>query len=81
MAPDVIEKYVESEQVSGSPVSIFFKQRSTIKGIFIQDYDYKDMKQRNFWRIVPESKIEEWQKSHDNSLAKLFCGADFSKLK
>lgn len=81
MTNDVIGKYVESKEVTGKPVHIFFKQRNAITGLFIQWKDYEEMKTKNFWRIVPESKIEEWQKTKDLSLARLFSGADFTKIK
>ena len=81
MTNDVIGKYVESKDVTGKPVNIFFKQRNAITGLFIQWKDYEEMKTKNFWRIVPESKIEEWQKTKDLSLARLFSGSDFTKLK
>lgn len=81
MTNDVIGKYVESKEITGKPVSIFFKQRNAITGLFIQWKDYEEMKTKNFWRIVPESKIDEWQKTKDLSLARLFSGSDFTKLK
>ena len=81
MTNDVICKYVESKDVSGRPVSISFRQRNAIMGLFIQWKDYDEMKTKNFWRIVPESKIEEWQKTKDPGLARLFSGNDFTKLK
>ncbi|MES2850287.1 MAG: short-chain dehydrogenase [Bacteroidota bacterium] len=81
MTNDVIGKYIESKDVTGRAVNIFFKQRNAIMGLFVQWKDYEEMKTKNFWRIVPESKIEEWKKTKDPSLAKLFSGSDFTKLK
>ncbi len=81
MTADLIEKFVESKTAAGQPVSIFFKQRSTITGLFIQGYDYNEMKAKNFWRIVSEAKIAEWKQTKDINLARLFSGSDFSKLK
>lgn len=77
----LIEKYVESSEKINKPVDIFFKQRNSINGLFIQGHDYKEMKAKNFWRIVAESKIAEWNKTKDISLARLFSGSDFTKLK
>ena len=81
MTPELIGKYVESKEVHGNPVNIFFRQRNAITGIFIETNDYQEMKAKNFWRIVTESKIEEWKKTKDANLAKLFSGSDFSRLK
>jgi len=36
---------------------------------------------KNFWRIVSESKMEEYRQTKDISLARLFSGGDFTKLK
>ena len=81
MTSEVIEKYVESAEVAGKPVTISFKQRNNITGIFILGYDYADMKKKNFWRIISETKIAEWQVSKDVNLARLFSGSDFTKIK
>lgn len=81
MTSEVIEKFVESKDPNGKLTSIFFKQRSTIHGMFIQGRDYQEMKAKNFWRIVNESRLEEWKKTNDINLTRLFSGNDFAKLK
>jgi hypothetical protein len=81
MTNDVIQKFVESKEATDRPVSISFRQRNAITGLFIRWKDYDEMKTKNFWRIVPEAKIAEWQKTKDMGLAKLFSGNDFTKLK
>lgn len=81
MTSDVIEKFIESKENAGKTVNISFRQRNAINGLFIQWKDYEEMKVKNFWRIVPEAKIEEWKKTKDSSLAKLFSGNDFTKIK
>ena len=57
-----------------------WRQRNAITGLFIQWNDYQEMKAKNFWRIVGESNISEWQKSHDNNLAKIFNGSEFNRI-
>jgi predicted small secreted protein len=81
MTAEAIEKYTESKEKAGQTVSIFFKQRSTIQGLFIQTKDYQEMKAKNFWRIVQASKIEEWNQTKDLNLCRLFSGSDFMKIK
>ncbi|HMO62838.1 MAG TPA: short-chain dehydrogenase [Ferruginibacter sp.] len=81
MTPELIGKYVESKDILDRPVNIFFRQRNSITGLFIKGNDYEEMKAKNFWRIVSESKIEEWHKTHNTDLAKLFSGSDFTRLK
>ncbi len=81
MTYDNIEKYVESKKVKNRLVNISFKKRNAITGLFIQWKDYEEMKIKNFWRVVPEAKIAEWEKTNDMQLARLFSGSDFTKLK
>ena len=80
MTNDMIEKFIETKNREHSQVNIHFKQRNTVKGIFIRNHDYDELKSKNFWRIVSESKLEEWKKTKDNSLARIFNGAEFTRL-
>jgi len=80
MTNDMIEKFIETKTRKGEKVNIFFKQRSTVKGIFIRNHDYEELKSKNFWRNISESKIEEWNRTKDSSLARIFNGAEFTKL-
>ena len=80
MINDVIAKFVENGYLGKSPLKIEFKKRNAIYGIFVKTNDYEDLKSKNFWRIVAEVNITEWQKSHDNSLAKIFNGSEFNRL-
>lgn len=61
-------------------VQIKFKQREAIYGLFVKDGDYADLKAKNFWRIVPQAKFEAYKTSKDINLARIFNGAEFSKL-
>ena len=81
MTSDMIEKYIESKDVTGKPVNISFRQRNAIVGLFIESKDYHELKAKNFWRIVAESKIDEWNKTKNTDLAKLFSGTDFTRIK
>lgn len=81
MNSEVIEKYIESKEVEGKPVTISFKQRNNITGIFIQGNDYAEMKKKNFWRIVSETNFAEWKESKNSSLARIFSGSEFTKIK
>ncbi|HLO39192.1 MAG TPA: hypothetical protein VK173_11900 [Lacibacter sp.] len=80
MTNDMIEKFIETKSRENSKVNIHFKQRDTVKGIFIRNHDYDELKSKNFWRIVSESKLEEWKKTKDNNLARIFNGAEFTRL-
>jgi hypothetical protein len=80
MTNDMIEKFIETKVQNNAKVNIHFKQRDTVKGVFIRTNDYEELKIKNFWRIVSITKLEEWQRTKDNSLARIFNGAEFTRL-
>jgi hypothetical protein len=80
MTNDLIEKFIESGKRKNGHIQIHFKTRSTITGLFIRTDDYSELKSKNFWRIVPGSKLEEWKATKDMSLSRLFNGAEFTRL-
>lgn len=80
MTSEQIGKFIEEKHLSKNPLKIEFKTRSSIIGLFIQTADYKELKVKNFWRIVSETKINDWKNTNDNNLAKIFNGAELTKL-
>lgn len=80
MTNDIIDKFIKSKTQKNAKVTIYFKQRATVKGVFLQTKDYEELKAKNFWRIVSEMKVEEWEKTKDNSLARIYNGAEFTRL-
>ena len=80
MTNEIITKFVETGKRKNKNIHIHFKTRSTITGIFITTGDYSEMKSKNFWRIVPESRVQDWQKTNDLSHSRLFNGAEFTRL-
>lgn len=62
-------------------VKISFKKRDAICGLFVRGHvDYKDLKAKNFWRIVPQSQFDAYRQSPNVNLAKIFSGSEFSRL-
>ena len=55
MTNEQIEKVMDAH-LDKSTITIYFKTRSTIKGIFIKTPDYTELKTKNLWRIVSESR-------------------------
>ena len=54
-------------------VKIMFKKRDSIHGLFVRDHkDYSELKSKNFWRIVPKSQFEAYNKSKNVGLAENF---------
>ena len=80
MTIELIEKFVEQNDRKGKPVKIHFKTRNTITGIFIETKDYRELKSKNFWRIVTQANVQDWQKTGNANLAKIFSGTEFTKL-
>ncbi len=80
MTNDLIEKFIEKRGKKATKVNIHFKQRNTVQGMFIQTNDYQELKSKNFWRIVTESNSEEWKRTGDQNLARIFNGAEFTRL-
>ena len=80
MTSEQIEKFLEPKHLDKHPVKISFKTRNSFSGIFIQTNDYRDLKSKNFWRIVTETHMKQWRETKDNNLAKIFNGAEFTRL-
>ena len=80
MTNDLIEKFIEPRERKNQPIKIHFKTRNAITGLFIKGGDYNEMKGKNFWRIVSSSKLDEWKKTKDMSLSRLFNGSEFTRL-
>ena len=80
MTSDLIEQFIETAKRRNQPVNIHFKTRNTITGLFIHGGDFNELKGKNFWRIVPVSRLEEWKSTNDMSLCRLFNGTEFTRL-
>ena len=80
MVNDQIENFLSQKKIDKSPVQIYFKTRSSILGLFIQTGDYQELKTKNYWRIVSEGNIEEYKKSNDINLTRIFNGVEFTRL-
>ena len=81
MTNDQIEKFLSDVTLDKSPVQISFKTRNTILCMFIKTADYAELKSKNFWRIVNETNMENYKKSGDINLARIFSGMEFTRLK
>jgi hypothetical protein len=79
MTPESIHAFLEKE-VPTTLIKVEFKKRNNLKGRFIRATDYNDLRVKNFWRIVPEANLEQWDKREDNNLLRIFSGSDFTRL-
>jgi hypothetical protein len=80
MNVEAIELYISSKKSVEKETTIQFRKRDAIKGIFVKGKDYDELKVKNFWRIVTATNIENFNKSNDISLARIFNGLDIVKL-
>jgi hypothetical protein len=80
MTTEMIQKFVENKDRKDVSINIHFKERSTVKGIFIRTADYGELKDKNLWRIVSDAKVEEWNKTKNMDLARIFNGLSFTRL-
>jgi hypothetical protein len=80
MTSELISKFIENEQLPNKPVKIEFKKRNAVTGMFVKVNDYDELKSKNFWRIVSETNLEQWNKSRDINLVRIFNGTEFTKL-
>jgi len=80
MTSEQISKFIETEQQSHIPVKIEFKKRNAVTGQFVKVTDYEELKSKNFWRIVTESNLPQWNKAKDINLVRIFNGTEFTKL-
>jgi hypothetical protein len=80
MTNESILKYIETKNQNDKALNIHFKTRSTLTGMFIKGNDYEELSSKNFWRIVTNPHIEQWKKTKDMSLARIFNGGEFTRL-
>ncbi len=80
MTNEQIETFLTPETLP-KVININFKARNSIRGVFLTVNDFEDLKAKNLWRVLSESKLEEWKKTKNLGLARIYNGSDFTKLK
>lgn len=76
-----IQKFLATNKLAKDKyLKITFKKRDAIYGIFVQGNDHADLEPKNFWRIVTFTHFEEYNKSKNINLAKIFSGSEFTKI-
>lgn len=80
MTNDQIEKFVLQKHLDKLPVQISFKARQSITGMFIKTADYAELRSKNLWRIVNGASLEEYKRSKDTNLCRIFNGVEITKL-
>lgn len=80
MTNDQIENFFQNAKLKIRKVKIDFKTRNSIIGLFIDTKDSSELNTKNFWRIVSESKIDEFLKEKDTNAARIFNGSEITRL-
>lgn len=80
MTFEQIQTIISDRYPEGQVFDIKFKTRNSIKGLFIRTRDYKELSRKNLWRIISETHLDEYKKTSDEGLAKIFNGVEFTRL-
>lgn len=80
MTNEAIIKQIEGKDVKDKMLNIHFKQRNTVTGLFIRTSDFDELKSKNLWRIVTKLHVDEWRKTKDINLCRIFNGTEFTRL-
>lgn len=80
MTNEQIEHFFQTAKLDSTMVQISFKTRSAIIGMFIQTNDYAELKSKNLWRVVSESKVSDFNVRRDVNIARIFNGTEMTRL-
>lgn len=80
MTIEMIQQFIENKNRKNTTISIHFKERSSVKGLFIRSVDYDELKDKNLWRVVSAAKIEEWNRTRNMDIPRIFNGISFTRL-
>lgn len=77
MTIEQIERFINGDQSGASRIAL---KARTIEGMFIKAPDFLELRKKNFWRVVAISRLEEYQRSKDVNLSRIFNGQEIVKL-
>lgn len=81
MTVEQIEQFLAKETVpQGKIIRFEMKKRNPVRGLIVKGKDYNELKGKNFWRIVTQTNLLEFNKTQNINLAKIFSGTEFAKL-
>jgi hypothetical protein len=80
MTSELIEKFIDNNDRDEKPIRIHFKERASIEGIFVKGQDYKELKSKNFWRVIKTDVAGEWAATKNMNLTRLYSGLSFTRL-
>jgi hypothetical protein len=82
MSIDDIQRFINNKTTEANEyVKITFKKRDPVFALFVKDNpDFKELKAKNFWRMVLRNNFEKYNKSKSLEFTRIFLGSEFSKL-
>lgn len=80
MTVEQIDSFFRRNKSDKKSIKINFKTRDAFIGRFVKADDYDHLRCKNFWRIIIESNIKQYQSSKDTNLTRIFHGTSFVKL-
>ena len=82
MNSEQIQSFLSKNISEKTPyVKISFQKRETLYGLFLTgEKDFKDLSVKNFWRIVTQKNFDNYSKSKDVNLSRIFNGSEITRL-
>lgn len=80
MTSEQIEKFIELQKRNDQELSIHFKDRQSVSGVFIRAKDYSELKSKNLWRVVSSPNLKQFKVNQDINLTRIFNGVSFTRL-
>jgi hypothetical protein len=80
MTIERIERFVKDHLNLPHYIDVHMKGKSLEPVMFIAGGDYEELKEKNFWRVVSASKAEQWEKTKDYKLVRIYSGTLFTSL-
>jgi len=81
MTVERIEHFVQPYLNQFQYIDVYMKGRNLQPVMFIAARDYEELREKNFWRVVPASNAKQWEKTKDHKLERIFSGSLFSSLR
>jgi hypothetical protein len=80
MTIEKIERFIREHINHPHYIDVHMKGRTVEPVMFIAGADYEELKEKNFWRVVAASKAEQWGKTKDQKLVRIYSGNLFTRL-
>lgn len=82
MNSEQIQRFLEKTPADENQyVKISFQKRDSIYGLFLTTgKDFKDLSAKNFWRVVSRKNFDQYKKSGDVNLSRIFNGSEITRL-